>query len=1225
MSLLHFRVLLPGGADADHDSSRATTDVPQNDMPPPPPPPPPPPAPPPRTLEPTRSGRARKFPQKYKDFRPTEFVASIIPDSVELPDIPEVVLPETAVDQTTTEPEVLSRDVENAPTPLPGTLPPELAKHLDNDGFLNYPEDAFGTWRSYPGIPTYIPPAESEAADLCDGPGFKKPHPSEAAGLGAPSDTARAESSIKITNITPFDNITVFRLMSWWYGSKGNLSLKLLNDLVHDVMLQPDFDPAHLEGFSAEKEMKRMDAHRRLTGAKDGWRNGTVKLSLPCEKAKHDAEANAPVLEINTVRYRPLIEVIRTAFEQPGAKFMHLFPYRLFHRPRPDADPSPIIEEIYNTPAVLEEHQAVQSIPFEAGTPPEHLAVESIILPICPYSDATSLAQFGNTSLWPIYIWFGNVSNSFSAMHVAYMPTLPDDLQDEYAKHFGKNASPATMTFLKRELFQGVWELLIDDDFVHAYKHGIILKCIDGIYRRIFPRFFSYSADYPEKVLLSSIKSQAQCPCPRCTTPKEKFREMGTQADMDRRETLARVDSSDRQDVIEMVRGGIFENGVGVNSKAVEDVLGATSETPVRNAFSWRLRDLGLNFYQLFVVDLLHEFELGVWKAIFIHLLRILQARGQAVVHELNRRYRAVPAFGRDTIRRVHKNVSELKQLAARDYEDYLQCAIPCFDSLLPEPFNSYILTLLFTLATWHALAKLRQHTASSLSDLRDETTTLGSDVRNFETHVCKSFTTKELPRETAARSRRALAAAKKSKGKRKAKEGDDVNISSCGKSFNMNTYKYHALGDYAASIAQFGTTDNTSTQMGESEHRRVKRFAPRTGKKDYATGISKHVDRERLVHDINEKNAPLLATKRDPKHSFDESESLPPTSPKDDYNIAESQRDFDNIYKWMRDNKDDPAAKDFGTRLKDHLLRRRGYTPASDTDEFSTLEHAKLHIQNDRVYWHQSMRINYTTYNMRRAQDVINPDFRSDIFVYATDDDAHPFWYARVIGILHVNVYDPVRRTSERMEVLWARWYAFDSDNSSGWKAKRLHRVGFVPGNGEDAFGFIDPQDVVRASHLIPSFADGCTSALLDKSELARRKEEENLDYHRYYVNMFADRDMFMRYRGGGVGHKHPSSQVFLDDRIDPAVPAADSDIADPETSITDDSPVVQLQDTPQLVLQDGDVMGKVIDDLDVEFDDEFWESEDEWPDPGEILAERATDPAIEQDLDVESGYNVL
>lgn len=43
----------------------------------------------------------------------------------------------------------------------------------------------------------------------------------------------------------------------------------------------------------------------------------------------------------------------------------------------------------------------------------------------------------------------------------------------------------------------------------------------------------------------------------------------------------------------------------------------------------------------MLVVDLMHEFELGVWKALFTHLIRILSAAhtGDALVHELDCRY----------------------------------------------------------------------------------------------------------------------------------------------------------------------------------------------------------------------------------------------------------------------------------------------------------------------------------------------------------------------------------------------------------------------------------------------------------------------------------------------------------------------------------------------------------------------------------------------------------
>jgi hypothetical protein len=54
-------------------------------------------------------------------------------------------------------------------------------------------------------------------------------------------------------------------------------------------------------------------------------------------------------------------------------------------------------------------------------------------------------------------------------------------------------------THCRRELFHACWDILLDEEFLGAYHHGIVLKCPDGVMRRIFPRIFTYSADYPEK------------------------------------------------------------------------------------------------------------------------------------------------------------------------------------------------------------------------------------------------------------------------------------------------------------------------------------------------------------------------------------------------------------------------------------------------------------------------------------------------------------------------------------------------------------------------------------------------------------------------------------------------------------------------------------------------------------------------------------------------------
>ncbi|KIJ57457.1 hypothetical protein HYDPIDRAFT_64582, partial [Hydnomerulius pinastri MD-312] len=310
-----------------------------------------------------------------------------------------------------------------------------------------------------------------------------------------------------------------------------------------------------------------------------------------------------------------------------------------------------------------------------------------------------------------------------------------------------------------RELFHAQWEILLDDEFLEAWRHGIVVRCCDGVERRFYPRIFTYSADYPEKVLLASIRNLGKCPCPRCTIPMSRVHNLGMTRDTNERETLARIDDCVRQHKIKIARTHIYESGLGVHSDAVEGLLKDQSLVPTLNAFSHKLGSLGFNLFCMLVVDLMHEFELGVWKALFIHLIRILSAAkvGDVLVSELDRRYRMVPTFGGGTIRKFDSNTSEMKRMAARDFEDMLQCAIPVFDALLPDPHNKHVMTLLFTCAHWHALAKLRMHTDETLVLLDTVTERLRRHLRHFQQKTCAAFSTQELKREAERRQRRDL------------------------------------------------------------------------------------------------------------------------------------------------------------------------------------------------------------------------------------------------------------------------------------------------------------------------------------------------------------------------------------------------------------------------------------------------------------------------------------
>lgn len=161
-----------------------------------------------------------------------------------------------------------------------------------------------------------------------------------------------------------------------------------------------------------------------------------------------------------------------------------------------------------------------------------------------------------------------------------------------------------------------------------------------------------------------------------------------------------------------------------------------------------------------------------------------------------------------------------------------------------------------------------------------------------------------------------------------------------------------------------------------------------------------------------------------------------------------------------------------------------------------------------NRLYFHNTMSINYTTYDIRRAQDTINTNTeRRDVMVLskldntdAYDDESSAFIYARVLGICHVNVIQIGTATPDytpkRLDFLWVRWFRTISTGS--WRMRRLERVSFPPMVDDCSFGFIDPNDVVRACHVIPAFSFGVQHPDSQGLSLCAR---DSADFCQYYI----------------------------------------------------------------------------------------------------------------------------
>ncbi|KAK7000945.1 hypothetical protein R3P38DRAFT_3218184 [Favolaschia claudopus] len=115
-----------------------------------------------------------------------------------------------------------------------------------------------------------------------------------------------------------------------------------------------------------------------------------------------------------------------------------------------------------------------------------------------------------------------------------------------------------------------------------------------------------------------------------------------------------------------------------------------------------------------------------------------------------------------------------------------------------------------------------------------------------------------------------------------------------------------------------------------------------------------------------------------------------------------------------------------------------------------------------------------------------MNPRTHADIMTLAPDSDDtpddHPFCYARIIGVFHFPF----------------GFAAFVS--TAPTKAASSGNIEFFPDSDPNAYGFLDPDEVIRASHLIPAFHHGPTDPV-EYTTLARKGDEFD-DWRFHYVN---------------------------------------------------------------------------------------------------------------------------
>ena len=330
----------------------------------------------------------------------------------------------------------------------------------------------------------------------------------------------------------PYPNKNSFLLGDWQWNHGNQKSKENFSELLH-IVGSPEFKPddvRHTQWDKIDATLGSNEFDGKTIADGDGnewtdedavWKKSTVKISVPFHSRGRSAKNPGPKdYTVGDLYHRSLVSVIREKISnaQDNPQF-HYEPFELLWQRDNHDNPLRVYSELYTSSAYLTAHQEVQELPGKPGC-----ELPRVVAAMMFWSDATHLTSFGTAKLWPCYLFFGNESKYRRCKptcnlcnHVAYFQTvtspcpipsmlytetnfqLPDAFKDFTTENIGRGASKELMAHCHREVLHAQWSILIDEEFLDAYKHGIVIECCDGIWRRFYPHILTYSADYPEK------------------------------------------------------------------------------------------------------------------------------------------------------------------------------------------------------------------------------------------------------------------------------------------------------------------------------------------------------------------------------------------------------------------------------------------------------------------------------------------------------------------------------------------------------------------------------------------------------------------------------------------------------------------------------------------------------------------------------------------------------
>lgn len=238
--------------------------------------------------------------------------------------------------------------------------------------------------------------------------------------------------------------------MAWLYNGSSTKSFADVDKLMHNVIQNKDFKASDFDKtFSTACEAERMNKHKEKGSSstpknsdnalpfspKDGWIKGSISISVPCDGFRYKSEDDAPQFIVQGIWYWQPLKVLKMAFLEPAALKFISMPYKEYWKSSQNEPEEWIYTETYTADIFHEEYDKLRSNPWTG--PNSHL--EPFVAGIIFYSNVTHLANFGDTSLWPLYMYISNQSKyiqaqpgEFAAHHIAYIPKVGGSVNIHY-------------------------------------------------------------------------------------------------------------------------------------------------------------------------------------------------------------------------------------------------------------------------------------------------------------------------------------------------------------------------------------------------------------------------------------------------------------------------------------------------------------------------------------------------------------------------------------------------------------------------------------------------------------------------------------------------------------------------------------------------------------------------------------------------------------------------